>query len=181
MTTKNVNVITYLLEALSFDDISQIHQKQPPYFEANVSTGHGVLVTGDVLNGEFRIVRTLPGDNSDVVQGWLEGSAIDLLCRERVERAPSEKDQETAVESWRHAHEEYEEARRRATEAARVRKGLLVDLEKARKREDAASREVVRTHGRERIWVNGVQWEVMQKHDRVYYRRCLQTRRVTKK
>jgi len=171
VTLKNVN--TYLLEDLSFDDISRLHEKRPPYFEANVSTGHGVVVTEETLNGEFRIARTLPGDNSDVVQGWLEGSAVDLLCREHAERSPGAKERETAVEGWRRAHEEYEEARRRATEAARVRKELLAQLEKARKREDAASRELVRTHGRERIWVNGVQWEVMQKHDRVYYRRCL--------
>lgn len=179
MTLKNVN--TYLLEALSFDDISRLHEKRPPYFEANVSTGHGVLVTGDVLNGDFRIARTLPGDNSDVVRGWLEGSAVDLLCKEHAERELSKEERETAVEGWRRAHEEHEEARRRATEAARVRKALLVELEKTRKREDAASRELVRTHGRERIWVNGVPWEVMQKHDRVYYRRCLQSRRVSKR
>jgi hypothetical protein len=169
---------TYLLESLTFDDIAKLHEKKPEFFQANPSTGHGLLVSNEAPNGgAYRIARVLPGDNSDVVRSWLEGRALDLLVRHFEQRPPTKAAKERAVERWKKAHERYEEIRRRANELAQARRAVLHELEEAKDEEDEACRELVRTHGRARIWVDGVQWEVNHKPDKrgqdtVYYRRC---------
>lgn len=164
------SLVTYLLEKLTLDDISRVSENSV-FFEANPSTGHGLLVSAQVPGG-CTIARQLPGDNSDIVRSWLDGTAVELLVQEYRRRTPSDEEKESALDTWKRAHAELEELRGRAARLAQERKRVLLEIDRASQVEEEACRDLVRTHGRTRIWLDGVQWEVTQKVNRVYYRRC---------
>jgi len=164
---------TYLLEELSLDDISRIHEKHPKVFEVNPATGRGLLVASEAPpDGERRIARILPGDNSDIVKRWLAERTIDLLYAEHERRRPTEEDRASCLDAWQRAHEHLGEVQRRANELAREKKRVALELKEAKQVECDASRALVLTHGRARVWVGGVQFEAVCDHDTIRYRRC---------
>lgn len=172
--SENQGLTTYLLDGMTLGDISVLHGEAPKFFQANPRTGHGIFVSAARPNGggQYRVARVLPGDNSDIVLSWIESRTIDGLVEAFEKSPPTSQAKEEAYARWESVRAQREELEKRVADLKNARIQAKEDLDKACDAESEASLEMVRTHGRAVVWVNGHRWEpVVSRDEKVYYRR----------
>lgn len=152
---------TYLLHGLTPFDVAEIRSMEPAYFEVG-RTGYGVLVAGFAPTNEERIGRALPGDNRDVIGGWLQQRPADRLVSEYEQRRPVPEEGAQAVEAWRQLVEKRIRLEHESVALLAERKKVLEALRAARELEVEASSEVVRKTGKTLLKIGDEVWGLRQ-------------------
>lgn len=165
-------LITYLLHGLTRFDVVEIEVMEPkPAYFVTGRGGRGVLVSAEDPPNLLKIGRKLPGDNRDVVGGWLEQTEASRLVSEYRPTVTPEAQAE-AIRAWKAVREHRVLLEHELRELAARRARLSSDLEDARQRERKAVEGVVRTHGKTMISVDGEFWELRQHRNGAVFQRC---------
>ena len=154
-------LVTYLLHGLTAFDVAEIRAGDPPYFEVGRS-GYAVLVAGSGPTNRDRIGRVLPGDNRDVIGGWLQQRGVDRLVSEYERGRPPAEEGQVALEEWRTAVEARIRLEHECGALLTHRKKALDTLRDAREVEIEASSEVVRKTGKTLLKIGDEVWEARQ-------------------
>lgn len=161
-------VSTYLLENLTASLVERIQRTKPEVFD--VRRGRAILVSC-LAPPEEVTARVIPGNNADVVRSWIDRSVVEELEEDYRRTKPSDDVREEAILMWKEVRKvraESENALRRLT-SERTRASR--HLEETKEREYAASAELVRTHGRRMIIIDGAFWDLVYTADTVFWRR----------
>jgi len=164
-------LVTFLLEGLTLDQIADLDEAgRVEYY------GRRAIFVSERPPKVDRhlIVRDFPGDQVDFLKPWLEQNVVDLLHDEYLLSAPvPQARQKKAVAVWAKVKQRRTEAERALKEEGIVWKRRRDELEKiieeSKDVEVAASEELIRTHGRGPIEINGVTWDPGQNSGRCYF------------
>jgi hypothetical protein len=148
---------TFLLTGLSPFDVAEIRSTDPPYFEIG-RHGRGVLVSTSPPPNLLRVGRRLPGDNRDVVGEWLEQSDIERLTAEYRKNRPGPEAQGQSLAAWREARERRVLLEHEIRELNDRRRRLSDELRGAKRAEHDATEEVIRSHGKTVMRIDGDLW-----------------------
>lgn len=161
---------TYLLHGLTAFDVAEIRSMEPPYFEVG-RFGYGILVASFPPTNPERIGRELPGDNRDVIGGWLLQTGPDRLVSEYELKRPPPEEGQAAIEEWRKAVELRIRLEQEASAVLARRRAALEELQRARGSELRACSEVVRKTGKTLLRVNDEVWELRQSRSGLKFHR----------
>jgi len=163
-------VSTYLLENLTPGMVERIQRMRPEVFE--VRRARGILVSC-LAPPEEVTARVLPGNNADVVQSWIERGIAEDLKDEYHRTKPSDDAREEAISGWKVARKERAESENALRRLNVERDRLLRRVKEAKEREYTASAELVRTHGRKSIMIDGCFWDMVSSGDTVFWKKSL--------
>jgi hypothetical protein len=152
---------TYLLHGLTAFDVAEIRSMEPPYFEVG-RFGYGVLVAGFAPTNQDRVGRVLPGDNRDVIGGWLQQRGVDRFVSEYEKTRPPVEEGQRALEAWREIAEKRIVLEHEGAELLSRRRKVMDALKEARQSEVDASADVVRKTGKTLLKVGDEVWELRE-------------------
>ena len=168
------SLTTYLLQDLTRFEVELIKAGSPPFFRAS-RAGYGVLLSDvDPAVSAGHIARKLPGDNVDLVGGWLDKRKLRSLFADYQKSSPTKEERAVAVTRWRDFYNRRLEIGLELTRLSSERRVFLEELETVKVEERQAVEEVVRTHGNleSGLSIDGELWEIHVRGGHLYFRKA---------
>jgi hypothetical protein len=162
---------TYLLRGLTRDEATKIRSMKAEHFEHSTRTGYGILVSKTEPPDPGCIARRLPGNNLDIVRGWLERNVVESLCDEFRRKRPGDAARSTAVAGWKQVRATRDELERQVDQLVKQKASLVDKIEELKMLEHLASEELLRTHGGTLIVIDGESWEVRRNRAGLHFER----------
>jgi hypothetical protein len=153
------SLTTYLLRGLTPAAIAQIQMMDTDYFQCSKRTGYGILVSKLEPPTAATVVRRLPGNNLDLVKGWLLRNSVEVLIDEHRRTMPGEGARISAVAGWKESRAVRDTLEAELREIVLRRAVLVEKIDEAKMRESLAAEEILRTHGKTMVMIDGVVWE----------------------
>jgi len=150
---------TYLLRGLTSVEIARIRMMENDYFECSKRTGYGILVSRSEPPAPGCVARRLPGNNLDLVRGWLARNQVDVLCDEYRRTLPGDEARVAAVTGWKQVRETRRTLECELDALVKARARLVEKIDEAKMLENMASEDLIRTHGKTLIMIDGDAWE----------------------
>ena len=164
-------VTTYLLRGLTRDDATKIRSMKAEHFEHSTRTGYGILVSKTEPPDRGSVARRLPGNNLDIVRGWLERNVVESLCDEFRRKKPGDVARSAAIAGWKQVRATRAEIERQISHLMKQKAGLVDKIEELKMLEHLASEELLRTHGGTLIVIDGEPWEVRRNRAGLHFER----------
>jgi hypothetical protein len=120
------------------------------------------------------IMRVFSGDQVEHLRSWISRSILDVLHEEFLERSPvPAQKQKAAIRAWKKVRRDRLIAEQRLNRGyerwKKERKRLEDRIALSKQRETETSKELVRTHGRVPVLVDGMLWDVSYSKNTVFF------------